>query len=217
MEPATFSATSSRRVILGSPTKQATTGNICVPIRMPLTSESLASAPDWVTVAYDQVAESAKKYTPALEEIAGILVAFDNNKPKGKLFEDPDAKVPNASLRSFIVQRCGDEQDPDVELVFNLYCPFSREFWKWLGEMATPKNEVYMGFPKTLGKSVVIVKPEDRAQLKLADAPPSATEKEALAGDANPPKDAPAGKPGKKKSGPGELKQFHDKVTGKSR
>lgn len=213
MEPVTFFAAVSRRVILGSPTKQATTGNICIPIRMPLTSESLASAPDWVSTAYDQVAESAKTYTPALEELAGLVVTFDNSKPKGKLFEDPNAKVPNASLRGFVVQRCGDEEDPDVELVFKLYCPFSRDFWKWLGEMATPKNEVYMGFPKSLGKSIVVIPPENKAQLKL-DGKPSAAETEALAGDANPPADEPKGR---KKSGPKDLAAFHDKATPKRR
>lgn len=198
MEPTTFFAAASRRVILGSPTKQSTTGNICVPIRMPLTTESLASAPDWVTTAYDQVSNSAKEYIPALEEIAGLVITFDNSKPKGKLFEDPNAKVPSASLKNFVVQRCGDEEDPDVELVFKLYAPFSRDFWRWLGEMATPKNEVYMGFPKSLGVVTSVAK---AAPPKLFDGAPSATEIAALAGDSNPLKDAPAVPKKGKKSG----------------
>lgn len=215
MEPTTFFAAASRRVTLGSPTKQSTTGNICVPIRMPLTAESLASAPDWVTVAYEQVSDSAKEFIPALEEIADIVVTFDNSKPKGKLFEDPNAKVPSASLKGFVVQRCGDEENPDVELIFKLYAPFSRDFWRWLGEMATPKNEVYMGFPKSLGKSIAIVKPEDQAQeaLDLATAEASETEKEAFSSDANPPKDPPKAKGGK--SGPKELKAYHDNLASK--
>lgn len=218
MEPTTFFAAASRRVILGSPTKQATTGNICVPIRMPLTTESLAAAPDWVTVAYDQVSDSAKEYIPALEEIAGIVVTFDNSKPKGKLFEDPNAKVPSASLKGFVVQRCGEEEDPDVELIFKLYAPFSRDFWQWLGEMATPKNEVYMGFPKSLGKSVVIVKPENTAQMKLAESGPSKIETEALAKDSNPPADYHSAKDRKaKKSGPSDLKAFHERHGAKTR
>lgn len=211
----TFFVAASRRVILGSPTKQATTGNICVPIRMPLTSESLASAPDWVSTAYDQVCQTAKNYTPALEELAGLTVTFDNSKPKGKLLEDPNAKAPGCSLRGFKVQRCGDEEDPDVELVFTLRAPFSRDFWKWLGEMATAKNEVWMGFPKSVGKVIVVVPPENKAQMKLTDAKPSAAETAALAGDANPPADPPKG--GKKKSGPKDLAEFHAKQGQKPR
>lgn len=203
MEQQTFFPSANRRVIIGSPTKQATTGRICVPIRMPLTGESLIACPEWVSTAYEAVEKYLSEATPEVEQIADLTVSFNNAKPKGKLFDDPNAKVPSAELRAFCVQRCGEEEEPDVELAFKLYAPFSRDFWKWLGEMAGA--EVYMAFPKSLGGTAA--KPD--TQLPLGA---SATETEALKGDANPPKDAP--KKGRK-SGPKELAAFHEEQVAK--
>jgi hypothetical protein len=225
---------SNRRVIIGSPTKQSTTGRICVPIRMPLTGESLVAAPDWVGECYEAVSQFASDMTPEIEQIADITVAFANDKPKGQLFADPSAKVPSAELKGFSVQRCGEDDQPDVELVFKLYANFSRDFWTWLGEMAG--KEVYMAFPKSLGAGMAKPKGE---QQKLAivpaeapaDQPVTAAETEALAGDSKP-EDTPgtpeyeekvrksmgaeAPKPRMervvskpRKSGPADLKKFH--------
>jgi hypothetical protein len=160
---------SNRRVIIGSPTKQSTTGRICVPIRMPLTGESLVAAPDWVGECYEAVSQFASDMTPEIEQIADITVAFANDKPKGQLFADPSAKVPSAELKGFSVQRCGEDDQPDVELVFKLYANFSRDFWTWLGEMAG--KEVYMAFPKSLGAGMAKPKGE---QQKLAIVPAEA-------------------------------------------
>ena len=212
METQTFFPSSNRRVIIGSPTKQATTGRICVPIRMPLTGESLVSAPDWVGECYEAVSQFASDMTPEIEQIADITVAFANDKPKGKLFDDPSAKVPSAELKAFCVQRCGEDEQPDVELVFKLYAPFARDFWQWLGEMAGA--EVYMAFPKSLGGGMA--KPAAAKQESLIDeAKPSKAETEALAKDTNPPADEKPAKKGKK-SGPKELAAFHEKQAARS-
>lgn len=218
MEQQTFFPSANRRVLIGSPTKQATTGRICVPIRMPLTGESLVSAPDWVGECYEAVSQFASDMTPEIEQIADITVAFANDKPKGQLFADPSAKVPSAELKGFSVQRCGDDEQPDVELVFKLYANFSRDFWVWLGEMAG--KEVFMAFPKSLGAGMA--KPDAAAQTTLVVEPPSAAETAALASDKKP-EDTPGtqeyengvrasitGK-GKKKSGPKELADYHAK------
>jgi hypothetical protein len=203
VEQQTLFPSANRRVLIGSVTKQATTGRICVPIRMPLTGEALLGCPEWVSTAYDAVEKYLTEATPEIEQIADITVAFSNQKPKGKLFDDPNAKIPSAELRAFCIQRCGDEENPDVELAFKLYAPFSRDFWKWLGEMCGA--EVYMAFPKSLGAGMAKAAAK---QDSLDLSKPSAAEKEALAGDANPPVDAP-----KKKSSPKELLEFHKKVT----
>jgi hypothetical protein len=204
MQQQSFFPSANRKVIIGSPTKQATTGRICVPIRMPLTGESLVAAPDWVGECYEAVSKYLAQATPEVEQIADITVAFANAKPKGKLFDDPSAKVPSAEMKAFCVQRCGEDENPDVELVFKLYAPFSREFWAWLGEMAGV--EVYMAFPRSLGGGMA--KPDPAVQGTLAvDQEPSEAEKAALRGDANPPADAP--KPKGKKSGAKELAAFH--------
>ena len=217
METQTFFPSANRRVIIGSPTKQATTGRILVPIRMPLTGESLASAPDWIGTAYEAVSQYLSEATPEVEQIADITVAFANDKPKGRLFADPSAKVPSAELKAFCVQRCGEEEDPDVELIFKLYAAFSREFWAWLGEMAG--KEVYMAFPKTLGGSMAPSNEGEKQEVLVM--PPSKAETEALAADKKP-EDVPgtpefengvrASITGKgKKSGPKDLAAFHAK------
>ncbi len=205
MEQQSFFPSSNRRVIIGSPTKQATTGRICVPIRMPLTGESLVACPEWVSTAYQAVEQYLSDGTPKVEQIADITVSFNNSKPKGKLFDDPNARIPSAELKAFSVQRCGDEEDPDVELTFKLYAPFSREFWKWLGEMAGA--EVYMAFPEALGAAKAN---GVGSQATLGDGSASEAEKRALAGDQNPPADLP--KAGKK-SGPKDLADYHAKVS----
>jgi hypothetical protein len=202
METQTFFPNSNRRVIIGSPTKQSTTGRICVAIRMPLTGESLVSAPDWVGECYQAVSQFASDMTPEIEQIADITIAFANDKPKGKLFDDPSARVPSAELKAFCVQRCGEDEDPDVELVFKLYAPFSREFWQWLGEMAGA--EVYMAFPKSLGGGMAKTTAK---QDSLLDEKPTSAETETLKRDTNPPKDET--KPKAKKSGPKDLAAFH--------
>lgn len=200
---------------------------------MPLTGESLASAPDWVGECYEAVSEFASEMKPEIEQIADITVAFANDKPKGQLFADPSAKVPAAELKGFSVQRCGEDEQPDVELVFKLYANFSRDFWHWLGEMAG--KEVYMAFPKSLGAGMAKPKGEQQPLIispaQQVDEKVSAAEAEALAGDTKP-EDTPgtpefeekvrksmgaeAPKPRMeritsqpRKSGPNELKQFH--------
>jgi hypothetical protein len=225
-----------RRVIIGSPTKQSTTGRICVPIRMPLTGESLVSAPDWLGECYEAVSQFASDMTPEIEQIADITVAFANDKPKGQLFADPSAKVPSAELKAFSVQRCGEDDQPDVELAFKLYANFSRDFWTWLGEMAG--KEVYMAFPKSLGAGMAKPKGEQQVLAMTApaaeapvDQPVTQAETDAFAADAKP-EDTPGtpeyeekvrkslgaevpkprmeritSKP--RKSGPADLKKFH--------
>ena len=188
MEQQTFFPSANRRVLIGSVTKQATTGRICVSIRMPLTGEALLGCPEWVSTAYDAVEKYLTEATPEIEQISDITVSFNNSKPKGKLFDDPNAKIPSAELRGFSVQRCGEEENPDVELVFKLYAPFSRDFWKWAGEMCGA--EVYMAFPKTLGGTVAPA----AKQGSLPASGPTKAEEEALAGDENPPADAPKGR-----------------------
>jgi len=202
----TFFPSANRRVLLGSVTKQPTTNRICIAIRMPLSGESLASCPDWVSTACEAVQKYLSAANPQIEQISDITVSFNNSKPKGKLFDDPDARIPAADLRSFVIQRCGDEDEPDVELVFKLYAPFSRDFWKWAGEMCG--HEVYMAFPKSLGAPVKVAAQDKQSKLNLE---PTRAEVDALQNDQNPEPDPPKG--GKKKSGPAQLKDFHDRIT----
>lgn len=181
MEQNRFFTGTNRRIVLGSPTLQSTSRRICIPIRMPLSGESVIGMPDWLGEAYTAVSKFASEMTPEVEQIADIVLAFDSAKPADGLFELPAAKVPQAELRSFNVQRAGDAEDPDVELAFKAYMPYARDFWAWIGEMAG--KEVYMAFPSSLGNKVVSVSSETQMTL---DTPGASDEAAILANDTKP-------------------------------
>lgn len=182
----------SRRVILGSPTLQTSNRRICIPIRMPLDEDGFAGMPDWISDAYSAVYKSFTKVSPEVEQIADVTLAFANDKPKGELFAPPSSRVNQAELRGFSVVRTDDPADPEIELQFKAFAPYSRAFWAWIGEMAG--KEVYMAFPASLG----VVKDEGpvTGELPLAEAK-EPVEKAA------------------KKSGPKDLAAEHLKHVGK--
>jgi hypothetical protein len=192
MQQDSFFTGTNRRVILGSPTLQSTSRRVCIPIRMPLTGQSFVGMPDWISEAFEAVSKYLTEASPEVQQVADLTLAFSNDVPKGELFAHPSAKVPSAELKNFTVARVGDpEDDPEVELQFKAYAPYSRDFWAWIGEMAG--KEVYMAFPSSLGKAVTVKAPEP----SLIDDKPSQTETDALAGDTNPPADETKGpKPG---------------------
>ena len=136
---------------IGSPTKQGSNGRICLPLTMPLSDGNVKGMPDWLSEGYAAVCGSAKKFVPDVQQIADILVCFNREKADGAMFPTPDAKIPNAELKGFLILRVGDADDFDVALKFTLYAPFNREFWTWVGEMAGEKS--FIGFPKDLAKS----------------------------------------------------------------
>lgn len=190
MEAATFFQGTHHRVILGSPTKQVTSGRVCVPIRMPLDGESFTGMPEWVASAYQAVSRYLTHADPEVQQVAGLLLAFSDNKPKDELFEHPSAKASGAEIKNFTVLRVGDpDGDPEIELQFKAYIPYERRFWAWIGEMGG--KEVYMAFPASVGQTVSVVKPDDQAKLPIDEAP-SAAETEALAGDSKPEEADPA-------------------------
>lgn len=161
METATFFSGSNRRVILGSPTLQTTSRRVCIPIRMPLTGESFVSMPDWVGEAFEAVSNYLTEASPQIQQVADLMLAFHNDAPKGELFAPPSAKAPGCELKSFSVTRVDDpDDDPEVELQFKAYIPFTRDIWTWIGEMAG--HEVYMAFPSSLGGKVTAAKADDK-------------------------------------------------------
>lgn len=158
----TFFPGTNRRVLIGSPTKQASNGRIVVGIRMPLTGESFIGMPDWVGEAYEAVSKYLTEASPEVQQVADITLAFANDKPSGELFAHPSAKVPGAELKNFTVIRASGADDPDVELTFKAFTPFTRDFWTWVGEMAG--KEVYMHFPSSMVKPVA-VRPAQQSEL----------------------------------------------------
>lgn len=161
MESTTFFSGSNRRVTLGSPTLQTTSRRICIPIRMPLTGESFVSMPEWVGEAYEAVSKYLTEASPQVQQIADLMLAFHNDAPKDELFAPPSAKAPGCELKAFSVTRVDDpDEDPEVELQFKAYIPFTRGFWSWIGEMAG--HEVYMAFPSSLSGAVKAASSNDK-------------------------------------------------------
>lgn len=155
MEATFFQGANRRRVTIGSPTKQCSNGRIVFPVKMPLSGESFIGMPDWVGSGYTAVSQEFTEVDPQVQQVSDITLAFSNDKPAGELFEPPSAKVPGAELKGFKIKRTEDPDDPEVELHFKAFAPFTRDFWAWIGEMAG--NEVYMAFPSTLAGTVKVV------------------------------------------------------------
>lgn len=176
----TFFPGSNRRVKIGSPTKQASNGRIVFGVSMPLTGETFTGMPEWVGEAYEAVSKHLNEASPEVQQVADITLAFSNEKPTGELFAHPSAKVPGAELKNFTVIRAGDAEDPDVELQFKAFTPFTRDFWAWVGEMAG--KEVYMAFPSSIAKPVAVGKPAEQITM----APEQAAAVEQFASNAKP-------------------------------
>src|SRR5208283_4499646 len=126
MEQAMFFTGAQRRVHLGSVTKQASTGRIVVSVRMPLTGESLADLPDWLSSGYEAVSKQFSQVEPEVREISDLTVHFWNDAPAGGLFKPPAIRLPGASVKAFLIARCGEKDEPEVELRFKIYGPFTR-------------------------------------------------------------------------------------------
>jgi hypothetical protein len=182
MESTTFFPGANRRVTLGSPTKQCSNGRIVFAVQMPLTGESFAGLPDWVGSGFEAVSKAFMEVNPEVQEVSDLALAFSNDAPKGELFAPPSARLPGASLKGFKIVRAGEPDDPEIELHFKAYGPFTRAFWAWIGEMAG--NEVYMAFPSTVGGTVTVAKsaPADDDDLDL-EPEPEAGKIESLNGD----------------------------------
>lgn len=207
-----FFTGTNRKVILGSPTLQTTSRRICMPIRMPLDGDSFAGMPDWIEPAYGAVAQYLTEASPQVQQIAGIVLHFFNDSPAAGLFPQPSAKAPACELKSFSVTRVEDpDADPEIELQFKCYIPFTRDIWAWIGEMAG--QEVYMAFPAAAAQSPQTGEGKESGSLPM-ESEVCEDEDEILAGDSNPEPAAPARKTksgGRKKSGPKDLAAYHQR------
>lgn len=159
MSADTFFKGVQRRVTIGSPTKQCSNGKIVVPISMPLSGESFVGMPDWISTGFEAVSKNFTQVDPEIQQVADIVLVFNNDKPAGEMFAAPNAKVPGGELKNFVVKRAGSPDDPEIELSFKVAAPFSRDFWQWLGEMAG--KEVWMAFPASLSGNVAVKTPSE--------------------------------------------------------
>lgn len=163
----TFSG-AARRVTIGPVTKQSSTKKIVFPLSMVLTGEVMGDLPDWVSTGFDAVTANFTEVDPEVQQVADIMLCFTNDKPRSGLFKNPDAKAATSELRGFKITRTGDPDEPEVELQFKAFCPFSRDLWSWLGEMCG--EEVFMNFPTALARSTPRPTPSMDLPLKPVDA-----------------------------------------------
>lgn len=195
MEAMTFFPGTSRRCVLGSVTLQKDRKIKCTAIRMLLTGESMQSMPDWLGEAYSAVAQNFTEVEPEIQQISDIAIVFSNfapgQTPSTELFEGPAAGAPNSEIRKLSVLRTGDSEDKEVTLQFNLYSPFSRDLWRWLGEMGG--QEIHMAFPS--GKpSFEVVPPVQETFAERPEMDPARDEEFAFASTNAPAEPAPSRK-----------------------
>jgi hypothetical protein len=242
MKTESFFPGTHRRITIGSPTKQCSNGRIVFPIQMPLTGESFIGMPDWIGAGFNAVRDSFTEVEPETQQVGDLVLAFNNDKPAGELFAPPSAKVPGSELKGFKIVRVGDPDNPNIELQFKAFAPFTRDFWAWIGEMAG--KEVYMAFPSSLSGRVVASKGPN-LPLEQGDTAEGATEatagvsepmpasptlteelgpefesqvRTAMGAKAAGPRMVDARPSGKtRKSGPKDLADFHVKAAGRSR
>jgi hypothetical protein len=64
-------------------------------------------------------------------DLAGFTVQFSDDS----LFKSK-ATAERSQLRKFVIHETGESENPDVEMKFSLYAPFSTALWKWCGQFA---------------------------------------------------------------------------------
>lgn len=108
------------------PTKEK---RIRIKVRMLLSGQPTAGAPDWIDSHYAHVAQW---HDPVSPEIS--FSGFDLHFSAQNLFDQEGVKSPRCQMRSFEIHECGDSESPDVALSFVIYAPFSGALWQWLGQ-----------------------------------------------------------------------------------
>ena len=98
--------------------------------RMPLSGGKIVGMPDWITAAMTFVAQSHDIVTPQVE-----LSGFDINFSDDNLFAK-GATASKCDLRKFVIMENGPSKEPDVEMQFVIYAPFTKSLWNWCGQYA---------------------------------------------------------------------------------
>jgi hypothetical protein len=99
-------------------------------LTMPLTGGSLVGMPGWLGEAHDAVAKSINTATVDVSFKGMNIEVFATNQSDRQLI------MHNCQLMKFAVMRSGESENPDVDMVFNAYAPFSTEAWKWAGDLS---------------------------------------------------------------------------------
>ena len=123
-----------RRIILKSATLLVGRGKqkrLKLRVAMPLDGSKPVGTPDWIAEAYQFVSRTHDTVTPQVE-LSGHDITFDDEH----LFQKVKAEAPKCQLKNFVIHEFGNAEDPEVEMQFNIYAPFSSKLLKFCGAFA---------------------------------------------------------------------------------
>ena len=95
-----------------------------------MTSETIASAPDWASEAYAFILKSHDTVRPS-HEFEAISLSFSADQ----LFGHKVVQGAAVSLKGFEIAEDGGGDDPEVRATFTAEVAFADGLWRWLGQM----------------------------------------------------------------------------------
>lgn len=99
-------------------------------LSMPLSGKASVGMPGWLADAWEFV-EKTKDEVSQHTQFGAVDLQFSGDD----LFSKP-AKAPKSQLNKFAVVSVGDKEEPDTELQFVAYAPFSKGLLDWCGQFA---------------------------------------------------------------------------------
>jgi hypothetical protein len=95
-----------------------------------MTSDTIASAPDWASEAYAFILKSHDTVRPA-HEFEAMSLSFSADQ----LFGHKVVQGAAVSLKGFEIAEDGAGEDADVAVTFTAEVAFADGLWRWLGQM----------------------------------------------------------------------------------
>lgn len=181
-------------------------------LRMPLLDNM--GAPTWIDNAMIFVGKNHDDVTARDIDFQGYTISFSTD---ATLFGSKGFTAKSCRMRSFVITEIGGEGDnSEVVMEFQIRMPDSKARWNWLGQfngeevwarfIPGEKAEVSKGETEDNG-------PDDDDGEEVDEHDEDDASQDAATGTA--PLQFPTKRAGKKKSGPADLRSFHEKQAGK--
>jgi len=188
-----------------APTKEK---RISLKLRMPLADNM--GAPDWIDKAHTFVGQNHDPVGPMNVDFQGYVLSFAADQT---LFGKKGFTASSCRMRGFIVHEVGQEDKLDVVMEFSVRMPFTQSRWNWLGQYNG--EEVFIKFvpgEKAEPTRGTTEEDDDSEQESAADDKDEDDAPPAVAATSPPLQfPEPTANRAKKRSGPEDLKKFHEK------
>ena len=138
-------------------------------VSMPLSGKAAVGMPGWLADAWEFVEKTKDNVTQKDTQFGAVNLEFSGDD----LFSKP-VKAPKSQLNKFAVVSVGDKEEPDTELEFVAYAPFSKTLLEWCGQFSG--HDIWANFD-LIGEATV---PKSSAN----GSEPTADEQELFAEDA---------------------------------